>query len=101
MAGSLGGFVDPETLDDGPDPADDDDGGEPLEDAVAESVALELVTSAGGDHGAEAGPNDVQDEAHNGEGGVELDHRLFAASNCLVHLFFAAHCNFQTFNYKN
>ena len=65
---SLGSFVDPKSLDDRPDPADDDDGKEPLEDTMAKSVALEFVTGASGDHSAEAGPDDVEDQAHNGKG---------------------------------
>ncbi len=46
---------------------------------MAEGVALEFVTGASGDHGAKTGPDDVEDEAHDGEGWVKLDNGFFAA----------------------
>ena len=66
-----------------------------MENTVAEGVALERFTSAGGDHGAEAGPDNVKDQAHDGKGWVELDDGLFAASDGLVSFLLGAHSNFQ------
>ena len=48
---------------DGPDPADEETTSEPLADTVHEGVGLEtFLGHASGEHGAHAGPQDVDDE---------------------------------------
>ena len=79
-------------MDDSPDVSDEEPGGEELGEANGEGVALELFAGASGDHGSERGSewNAVEDQANEGEGWVELDHGLLAASNSFVsfsHLF--------------
>ena len=84
--GSLPGLVDPEAVDDSPDPSDNDHAQEPLEEAEDEGAAGELVTGAGRDACADASHagDDVDTEADNGESVIELDNTVLAASDCLI-----------------
>ena len=72
-------------MDNRPDPANENEGEKELEDAVGEGVALEVLASASGDHGSHSRGegNAVENEAHKGQGFVELDDGGFARANCL------------------
>ena len=77
-------------MDDAPNPADEDKSEKELADAEQEGHAVEVITSASGNHGSNARGerNAVQDEAYNCEGVIEFDDRGFACSYCLICTFF-------------
>ena len=54
--------MEPAAVADGPDPSDDEATSEPLADSVKESVLVVLLADTGREHGAESGPEDVEDE---------------------------------------
>ena len=66
---------------DGPDPADEETTSEPLGDTVHEGVGMDrFLAHASGEHGAEAGPPDVEDEEGESGAGRELHNGLLALS---------------------
>ena len=74
---------------DGPDPSDDEATSEPLADSVKESVLVVLLADTGREHGAESGPEDVEDEHGEGGAGFELHNGLLALGARIVSLSFS------------
>ena len=69
-----------------PNPADEQESKEELTEAIDEGHAFELGAGAGWNHGSntwEAG-NAVENEADDGEGLIERNHRFLAACNAFI-----------------
>ena len=65
-----------------PDPSDDKEGGQKLQDAINECLAVEFITSEGGDNGADTREYNIENEAHDGQSFVKLHDGAIAAA-CL------------------
>ena len=69
-------------MEDGPNPWTEGPAEEELEESEDEGVLVEaILAEAGGDHGARAGADDVQDEQNDVPWGVNFDDGFFAGSD--------------------
>ena len=89
-------FVDPVSMDNGPNPADDCPEEERLEKAKNERIGLEFLTNTGGDHTSPSWEDYVHDEQDKMKWWINFDHSSLARAYSLICF---SHLIFFTINY--